>query len=1038
MRGRAHSPAWTPFRTVLLCLAASPFVVALEETVVPNGVPLPFELTGGEPNRHPLALEAGQLLDVELRERSSRLGLALLDPSGAVAARREVAGESITTVRLLAVAPVAGLYTLEVRAQSPGAPGGYTLGIQPPRAAGTAERTRVSGDEVHAEALREAAKGTPDGRRGALERLAVAEKAFGETGDRLGLALVLQDRGTVQLALGDLAAGPSSYERALDLFRRMDHAEGEAAALCGLGRAKLAQGELELAGQLFDRALERAGAANPRTVAYYTSNAGIVLARTGRYEGAIARFSRAAELVAPTGDGRGQGRALTNLASAHKELGDYERAAAIYDRALAVWEKAGQRDGMLMTLVNLGNMALLQDDVERAQALLEKALPLAEGTGTDEEGRLLMNLAAIHRRRGDLPRAVPLAERSLEIRRRAAQPRGIASSLQILADCVRDAGDPELALRHLTEALALQQSIQDAYLGSETLSRMAELERSGGRLKEAVQHAEQAVSLVESLRASVTNPDLRASFVAVERVKYDLLVDVLMRLHEQDPAAGHDAAALAVSERASARVLLDSLVEARADIRAGVDAALLARERELQKRMTEGSTRLSSLLARQAPAGDVEPARAALEAASEEYRQLQATIRAQSPRYAALTQPQPPTLEQLRQDALDEGTLLLEYFLGDDRSVLWVVGRKELVSVSLPARRRIEEPARRIHELLSERQRSRGAAARAADERLRAESAALSEVLLGGIAPRLRADWRGKRLLIVAPGALAYVPFAALPLPGDAGGRPLLDGHEVVYAPSASVLIALRREPPPVTERSTVAVLADPVFEADDPRVGRSGGHASRAPQPVGLGRAMRSLGRDHFTRLPFSRAEAAALASLVPERDLLRATDFAASRALVDEGALAGRRIVHFATHGILDTAHPDLSGLVLSLVDEKGRPRDGFLRMHEIYNLRLPADLVVLSACQTALGREVRGEGLVGLTRGFLYAGARRVMASLWQVDDESSAELMRRFYRAHLRDGQPPAAALRAAQAEMSRDRRFAAPFYWAAFTLTGDWR
>jgi CHAT domain-containing protein len=270
---------------------------------------------------------------------------------------------------------------------------------------------------------------------------------------------------------------------------------------------------------------------------------------------------------------------------------------------------------------------------------------------------------------------------------------------------------------------------------------------------------------------------------------------------------------------------------------------------------------------------------------------------------------------------------------------------------------------------------------------------------------------------------------------------PLLRDHEIVFAPSASVLLALRKEGAAtgLPSSTTVAVVADPVFESADPRVaGRRGAPAQPAPVPLGLTRAMERLGGDRFVRLPFSRGEAEAIARLVPPSALLKAVDFAANRALVTEGALSDRRVVHFATHGLLDSEHPDLSGLVLSLVDDRGRPRDGFLRMQEVYNLRLPAELVVLSACQTALGREIRGEGLVGLTRGFIYAGARRVVASLWQVDDESTAALMKRFYRALLKDGRRPADALRVAQLEMSQTRRWSAPFYWAGFVLQGEWR
>jgi len=176
----------------------------------------------------------------------------------------------------------------------------------------------------------------------------------------------------------------------------------------------------------------------------------------------------------------------------------------------------------------------------------------------------------------------------------------------------------------------------------------------------------------------------------------------------------------------------------------------------------------------------------------------------------------------------------------------------------------------------------------------------------------------------------------------------------------------------------------------------------------------------------------------LVPESKKLEAVDFAANRAAATSPELARYAIVHFATHGLINNHHPELSGVVLSLVDEQGHAQNGFLRLYDIYNLKLQADLVVLSACQTALGTEIKGEGLVGLTRGFMYAGTPRVVASLWQVDDRATSEFMGRFYEAMLKQGLRPAAALRAAQVSMWKDKRWMAAHYWAAFTLQGEWK
>jgi CHAT domain-containing protein len=291
-------------------------------------------------------------------------------------------------------------------------------------------------------------------------------------------------------------------------------------------------------------------------------------------------------------------------------------------------------------------------------------------------------------------------------------------------------------------------------------------------------------------------------------------------------------------------------------------------------------------------------------------------------------------------------------------------------------------------------------------------------MLLGPVAAQLGT----KRLLIVADGALEYLPFSALPAPATqeteskADAKPLILVHEIVSLPSASVLALLRsefatREP----ANKMVAVLADPVFEIDDARV-----KISRALNKKGTGtqnqmgqavvsssdsstvlkRALNSVrgdeGRSSLRRLLFSRDEAEAiLSALPPQQGSLKALDFRANRNTAMSDELGQYRIIHFSTHGLLDSRHPELSGLVLSLFDEQGHPEEGFLRLNEIYNLHLNADLVVLSACQTGLGKEVRGEGLMGLVRGFMYAGSPRVVASLWQVDDAATAELMKRFY-------------------------------------------
>ena len=405
-----------------------------------------------------------------------------------------------------------------------------------------------------------------------------------------------------------------------------------------------------------------------------------------------------------------------------------------------------------------------------------------------------------------------------------------------------------------------------------------------------------------------------------------------------------------------------------------------------------------------------------------QYRELQNQLRARNPRYASLVEPAATDLESVQRDLLDADTALVEYALGDDRSYVWIVERGSVSTAELPGRAQLEALARRGHLALSQPQAANG------DEALSALSRVVLEPLerLTGV----------KRLAIVTEGALQYIAFAAL---RDRSGQPLAHRYEIVSLPSASTLLALRRDSPTARTAASASVLvvADPVFAASDPRVHDASPQA-RAVSAPRFERSARDSGAGDLERLWFTRREADSITALAGARHVRRMLDFDASLDRVVQPDLASYRIVHFATHGLLNNRHPELSGLVFSLVDGHGQPRDGFLPAYEIYNLRLNADLVVLSACQTALGEDIRGEGLVGLTRAFMYAGTSRVVASLWRVPDSATAALMERFYRAMIVEQRRPADALRVAQDSVRAERRWASPYYWAGFTLVGEWK
>jgi CHAT domain-containing protein len=498
--------------------------------------------------------------------------------------------------------------------------------------------------------------------------------------------------------------------------------------------------------------------------------------------------------------------------------------------------------------------------------------------------------------------------------------------------------------------------------------------------------------------------------------------------------------------------LLDLLREARVDIREHVDPDLLDRERTLQRQLNAKEQYRTRLLSNK----NAESERAAVEKEISsgliDYENTLAKIRASSPEYAALTQPDIVRLKEIQQTVLDEDSILLEYYLGAD-SFLWAVTPTAISMHKLPPRVAIEAVARQVYNSLvarnvhppGETPEQRLARVNRADAQYEETSAKLSEMLLGPVADKLGK----KRLLLVTEGLLQYIPFAALPTPRPVGNQtsgsraePLITDHEIVSLPSASVLAELRKElvnrkPAP----KPLAVFADPVFSSDDPRVDLQETRPSlqKAVTTTAYGVDLESKsGMPKFGRLRFSREEADAIAALAARSEILKATDFAASKEMMVSANLQQYRILHFATHTLLNNRWPELSGVVLSLVDQRGEPQDGFLRLNEIYNLKLNAELVVLSGCQTALGKEIKSEGLVGLGRGFMYAGAPRVIASLWSVDDRATAELMKRFYRAVLTKRIPPAAALREAQVELLSKKGWNLPYYWAAFTIQGEWK
>jgi CHAT domain-containing protein len=874
------------------------------------------------------------------------------------------------------------------------------------------------------------------------------------------VAQAISNMGETFFAFGDLTKAVEHQQQALSIWRRLGDQRGQAQALVALGYYQSNLGDPAKARESFAQALSLSRGINDlegEALALIAN--GFLIARMGETQKALSAFGTARSLVERIGDRTSLARVLGGMGDLYLGLGDKQKALEHFLQNLKLFELGDEKWGIAEGKLELGRTYHALGDNKQALEYLYEGLALFKTLSMPRlEAYTLREIGSVYSAIKDNKSALRSYEQALKLTRKGQDQRYEAYTLNYLGRVYEDLEDYERALAQYRRALPLNHVSGDQAGEVLTLYNIAHVERNRGNLAEAQRQIEASTRLAESVRSNVASQDLRASYFATVRQTYELYVDVLMQRYKANPGAGFAAKAFAVSERARARSFLESLHESQTNIREGVDTALLARERSLEETLNAKAERQMQLLASR---DKVEADKVAKEINSLtiEYAEVRDQIRATSPRYAALTLPQPLTLTEVQQRVLDDDSVLLEYALGDERSYVWAVTRKDVSSFELPPRAEIEAAARDFYELLVgyqalpgeplEQRRQREAKT---DDLLPAKTALLSKLLLGPLIGKLER----RRLVIVPDGALQYIPFQALMVPEtnlrDASqsssewNQSLLQNHEIVNELSASTLgllineSAARKQAP-----NAVAVLADPVFEVDDPRVSRARGEIrEQSAESLEVRKALRDV-RDigispdgvQIPRLFASRGEAESIMASAPWGTGLKFLDFDASRAQVMGPELARYRIVHFATHGLINNEHPELSGIVLSLFDRQGNSQNGFLRLHDIYNLHLPADLVVLSACSSGLGKDVKGEGLIGLTRGFMYAGASGVVASLWKVDDDATSELMKNFYQAIFTKGLSPSAALRDAQLAMSRQKRWHAAYYWAGFVIQGQY-
>jgi CHAT domain-containing protein/predicted negative regulator of RcsB-dependent stress response len=861
--------------------------------------------------------------------------------------------------------------------------------------------------------------------------------------------------GEALTSLGELAHARGNFKKALTHFEEAlkslgEDGNGQARVYIFIGYIKGSIGNIDNALAEINQALRLYQSTNNKAGEGQALSAlGLVYLHKKEFNQSIELNKSALEIFRTIGDRHSEGIANNALGQTYELLHDNPLALKHYKRALQLFEEIDAVNGIAPTNCLVAGV----QNPDQALAYYERCLNLSRAAEMGRtEVKALIDIANFYVAQQRFELALAQHQRILKFFERIGDRRGLEMALSLYGDLLLKTGKKERAADVYEQALSLSEQIGDEGTQISMLSSLALTNLTLGAPEEALSYIERSVKLIEDLRANVASPEFRTSYFSGVQQHYKLYIQILAQLERLHPGEGYAARAFLVSERSRARLLQDLVRESRANIRAGAPKELLDLESELRELIRLQAEYRLDLVSNKKHPDELAETENQLIDLKAQYQQVEAQIRQQNPYLLSLEQVSPQSLYEIQRELHGSDTMLLEYSLGVERSYLFVVTSDSIQMHELASGKSLEDASRELYKLITPRQGTDGQIGRDyqatiedAEDRYLERAGSLSQMLLGPVAGKL-----GKRrLIIVVEGALQYIPFAALPVPiaknigPESKSQPLLvETNEIVVEPSFSALIAIRQSKPQHAGSPSrlVAVIADPVLNPTDDRVQGS----PVAPSTVLAAtdkippKTSEALTRDaRLTRLIHASEEADAISAAAPWATTMVAKGFDASRETAMSADIGQYQIVHFATHGIVDTEHPELSGIVLTMVDRNGVKTDGFMSLHDIYSLDLSAELTVLSACQTALGKDIKGEGFVGLSHALMSAGSKSVVASLWKVDDRATAVLMRNLYQSMLQQGMSPAAALRSAQLNMMRDKQYNAPYYWAGFVIQGEY-
>jgi CHAT domain-containing protein len=828
-------------------------------------------------------------------------------------------------------------------------------------------------------------------------------------------------------------------ESALELWRSISDQRGMARTYAYMSDFQIAQHQLIEATQSNEAALVIWRQLNVREKQAETLiSLGFIEYRKGAMEESLGLLNQAQSLIDEDAEPYMMGQITNGIGEAFVESGMPEAGLPKFQQASQYFRKAENPRAVLFMSWNIGGAYYLQGKYSDARAVLEETI--GQAAVIDEQNLIALCrdfLGRTYEALGDKASALTNYELSFQVYSKTNKRREAARTLALIAHLEEQQGKSQQARRHYLSALASLRSLSDRINEAAVLHALGSLELRENNLDPAESYLRQSIDATENVRRISSSRDLTAAFSATVYDRYQTYIECLMKKYQRQPQPQLVAHAFEVSEMARGRSLAELLQATQTNLAAG-DPQLASQEKLLRQSLQARENEKIALLGKNYRREGLAALEGEIAKLESQYHEITDTIRARYPAFSQISRPTAWDLAQIQQQIVGDGdTLLLEYSLGGEHSYVWAVTRDRFRSYELAGQSEINDASEKLYKLLTTPDvPNESSLAQATDK--------LSRLILAPVAKEL--DKR--HVIVVGDGALNYIPFQLLPLP-EGGGEPLVGSFEISYAPSASILGQLQSETTrrPVAEK-VLAAFGDPVFESNyrqrtNLNLNNQIAYAS-APAQGRWQNALRDveltgdeIDASKIQPLVYTTAELATLRS-VAGPEIVIATGFEATREQLAQSDLSKFAILHLATHGVLDPKRPENSGLFLSMIDRQGHAQNGFIGLSDIYRLHAPVDLVVLSACRTGLGKAVRGEGLIGLTRGFMYAGASSVVASLWKVDDEATSELMKRFYSNMLQRNMPPAAALQAAQNSIRQEPQWRSPYFWAAFTLQGEYR